>query len=42
MYYNNLECPKDGSKYRIYIMFKLADDYKKQLNELKKQIEKNN
>lgn len=45
MYYNNLECPeheKNGNKCRIYIMFKLADDYKKQLDELKNKIEKNN
>ena len=45
MYYKNIECSEDekiANKYRIYIMFKLADDYKKQLDELKNKIEKNN
>jgi hypothetical protein len=43
IYYHNLECPEDEkiiNKYRIYIMFRLADDYKKQLDELKNKIEK--
>ena len=43
IYYNNLECSEQEkiiNKYRIYIMFRLADDYKKQLDELKNKIEK--
>jgi len=43
IYYHNLECPeheKRANKYRIYIMFRLADDYKKQLDELQKKLNK--
>jgi len=43
IYYNNLKCSEQEkiiNKYRIYIMFRLADDYKKQLDELKNKIEK--
>lgn len=41
MYYQNLECPeheKSANKFRVYIMFSLANDYKIQLDELKEKI----